>query len=67
MPVELCRRVQNLLTQDKPERSIDSRLPKKFFPVLVESWVFTTIVVFFVVRVLGSNLVSHWLHRIGAR
>jgi len=56
-----------LLTQDKPEHSINSRLPKKFFLVLVESWVFTTIVAFFVVRVLGSNLVSHWLNRIGAR
>jgi len=59
--------MQNLPTQNEPEHSINSRFPKKFFPVLVESWVFTTIVLFFVVRVLGSNLVSHWLHRIGAR
>ncbi len=51
---------------EQPARS-QIRLPHKWLSIIVEVWVFATIAVFFVVRVLGSNLVSHWLQRIGAR
>src|ERR1051326_8960685 len=36
----------------------------KFLPVLAEVWISATIIVFFAVRILGSNTFKHFMHSV---
>jgi hypothetical protein len=49
-----------------PETGKDS-LSRRLLPIFAEAWIFATVVVFIVVRVLGSDTAKHLVHSLMGR
>ena len=50
--------------RNNPRQGSDSLFAKKWFPVIAEAWIFATILVFVVVRVLGSHSATQIIQRL---
>jgi len=51
-------RVEEVIDRDDLREGSDSPFTKKWFAVIAEVWIFATILIFVVVRVLGSHSAS---------